>query len=332
MATAIPGHVRGLLDQPCGAIVDRENCKQGLQLTVSLTKECRVLALGTKLAHLEPKEHFEAKILVNSVSTRSALLGLAALIGATFSFAQPAQAILHAFCVSPTPACLDNGTVTPTNTNPPSFGFATGGGGTFTSVLLEVLVPNNVKNAATQSITITGTTHPTTGAAGVVTTLTDTAAFSATAWPSAGNTNETLATYLGISSGNNKASAWLPSTDAVDPGANAYFVYQFAFPKETFGGNASGTPGQDPTFTTSYHFAVGTIIAAFACTTGTTKDPGKLTKIPGSPLLMTCDNTANSSVLFIHHRHPEPMTLSLVAGGAMAGAAALRRRKSRRVA
>src|SRR6266487_2377005 len=62
---------------------------------------------------------------------------------------QAFAATLHSYCIFPTPTCTSNGTITPTTTNPPHFGFArTPNSGAATDFFLEVLIPDNVAGAA----------------------------------------------------------------------------------------------------------------------------------------------------------------------------------------
>src|SRR5260370_37430397 len=64
---------------------------------------------------------------------------------------------LHGFCVAPLD-CSDNGTVTPiTTTNTPDFGFYKSpnrGSGEF---YLDVLIPNSLSGAGSESFSISGT-------------------------------------------------------------------------------------------------------------------------------------------------------------------------------
>ncbi|MBN9507831.1 MAG: PEP-CTERM sorting domain-containing protein [Alphaproteobacteria bacterium] len=158
---------------------------------------------------------------------------------------------LHVFCTSPTPACTDNGTITPTSTNPPSFGFVKSPDtGSTPHFLLEVLIPDNVAGAGAQSISISGSN---TGVASVTGTL-----FSATPW-----TSGQLDAYLGISaSPTNPIGAFLPLTQALQPAADGYDVYGFDFGAVSYGA------ATDPTFTTSYMFPLGAIVTAFSAPSG----------------------------------------------------------------
>lgn len=144
-------------------------------------------------------------------------MGVAALSGLAMAFNASAGP-LHAFCYGSTPSCSDNGTVTPTSDTSPNFGFWISKGPTTGLFAVAVLVPNNYTTAP-DSYTINWTIggNPATADSFV-------APESSTAW-----TSGSLQNYLGISaSPNNPLSAWLGSTQSVDPGATGYDVY-FAF-------------------------------------------------------------------------------------------------------
>ena len=117
---------------------------------------------------------------------------------------------LHGFCFGTTPVCTDNGTNTPTSTNPPSFGFTGSPGGTG-NFFVDILIPNN------EDLTPSALNFGITG------TLSGTASlFSTTAW-----TSGQLDSYLGISANPaNPIGAFLPSTQAKDPSATGFYVYQ----------------------------------------------------------------------------------------------------------
>ena len=135
---------------------------------------------------------------------------LSALVGAGALFALPTAgyATMHGYCAG-VGQCIDNGTNSPTNVNPPSnFGFTTSPGPASGNLTIDVLTPNN--EAKPSSFALTGTVSATA-------TL-----FSATPW-----TSGSLDAYLGISaSPNNPIGAYLPSTQALDPGATGFFVFQ----------------------------------------------------------------------------------------------------------
>jgi hypothetical protein len=115
---------------------------------------------------------------------------------------------MHGYCAG-VGQCVDNGTNSPTNINPPSnFGFTVSPGpATGSTLLIDVLEPNNAAHAP---VTITGTYSGTA-------TL-----FSATPWTS-GN----LDAFLKISaSPNDPIGAFIP--DPADLGAAGFFIYQLA--------------------------------------------------------------------------------------------------------
>ena len=141
-----------------------------------------------------------------SGAASSGLAGALALAG-VLAIPGSAQATLHGFCAGAA-QCVDNGTNSPTSANPPAdFGF-TVSPNTTGDLWVDILTPNNVTSGPT--FTLTGTSSATA-------TL-----FSATAW-----TSGSLQSYLGISGNpNNPIGAYLPSTQALDPGATGFFVYQ----------------------------------------------------------------------------------------------------------
>jgi hypothetical protein len=145
----------------------------------------------------------------------SAALKSVVAFGAVLFAGSLAQAdTLHAFCVLPA-TCSDNGTVTPTTSNPLTFGFTSSGHNQGGSFLLFELVPDN--ELATLTIDGTNTTDAT--ATGNL--------FSATEILS----SDKLATFLcgGCFVPPSPISNYLPSTQAVDPAAGGYFVYEFNF-------------------------------------------------------------------------------------------------------
>src|SRR6202007_1611264 len=73
-------------------------------------------------------------------------------------FSAPAAATLHGYCAPPT-QCVDNGTNSPTSTNPPAqFGFTTSPGPSSGDLFVDVLVPNNEDLSPSKlSFALTGT-------------------------------------------------------------------------------------------------------------------------------------------------------------------------------
>ena len=157
-----------------------------------------------------------------AATTARSKLGLVALatagaitLGAPGAFATVTTDPLHGYCAG-AGQCIDNGTNSPTTNNPPvNFGFTISPGPQTGTLLLDVLEPNNEAHPA--SFAITGSNS---GTASL---------FSATPW-----TSGQLDAYLGISaSPTNPIGAYLPSTQALDPGATGFFVYQVSFANVT---------------------------------------------------------------------------------------------------
>ena len=154
-----------------------------------------------------------------------------------------AQATLHGFCAG-AGQCSDNGTNSPTSNNPPvDFGFTTGGGPTTGDLLLDILTPDN-QTAAT-SFGLTGT-------------LTGTASlFSTTPW-----TSDQLDAFLGISaSPTNPIGAFLPATQALDPGATGFSVFQVDLGRTTLQG--PNNPNVSPLESLSGLLPQGSFIVGF---------------------------------------------------------------------
>jgi hypothetical protein len=200
-------------------------------------------------------------------------LSLAMLGGAAFADIVPLDDPLHGYCAV---GCIDNGTNSPTQ-NPTNFGFTVSPGpASGSSFLIDVLVPNN--ESAPASFALTGTFSGTA-------TL-----FSATPW-----TSGSLAPYLGISAGpDNPIGAYLPSTQALDPGATGFFVFQVNLGAATLQGPAN--PNLNPLENISPGLPLASYIVGFL-NEGTA----------GSPSWIA---TANSGAIFV----PGP-----VVGGGLPG-------------
>ena len=143
------------------------------------------------------------------------VLGIVGFIGFPVSSAHAdIMDPLHGFCNgSP---CIDNGTNTPLG-NSSEFGFSISPGSQTGAFFLDILVPNNYSIPA--SFSITGSQG---GAANNQPISTTASLFSVTAW-----TSGQLDTYLEISaSPTNPIGAFLPTTQALDPGATGFFVFQ----------------------------------------------------------------------------------------------------------
>jgi hypothetical protein len=129
---------------------------------------------------------------------------------------------LHAFCYGSS-SCADNGTITPTTSTSPQFGFYITPGPNTGDFLVDILIPTNeVATPNSTSFSITGTQ----GGATDTSSVSGTASLISTkAW-----TTGHLTDYLSLTKFNgappNPIGAWLPSTQAFDPGASGYYVFQ----------------------------------------------------------------------------------------------------------
>lgn len=215
---------------------------------------------------------------------------------------------LHAFCYGATAACLDNGTITPTGTNPPNFGFTISPGPRTGNYYVDILAPNNeVAAPGSLSFDITGTQGGSTNDQSLSATAT---LYSASAW-----TGNDLASYLGIgASPSNPIGAFLPSTKAVDSGATGYFVYVANLGVNRLQANPDALSG--PLLNIGSPLPTGSLIVGFLDT--------------GTALQPNYGATANSGALFESGATsvPEPNSLLLIgiAIGGLAGKAWIARR------
>ena len=224
------------------------------------------------------------------------LLGLASLgLAASGARADLIEDPLHGFCngTPNPPNCFDNGTNTPLGSNSTQFGFTISPGPQTGDLELVLLVPNNLSHPA--SFAITGTQGGTA----------NTDPISATATLHAGQwTSGQLDTFLGISaSPTNGIGAYLPSTQAVDPGASGFFVYTADIGQTLIRDNPNAALGAIFNSITGFNNDVGGYIVGF-CGTGCT-----------SPVVAT----ANSGALFANvpgggggNFIPEPEMLALL--------------------
>lgn len=233
----------------------------------------------------------------------STVVGAVAGAASIAMFAAPAAATLHGYCSPPATQCLDNGTNSPTSVNPPSlFGFTTSPGPSSGDLFADILVPNNEDTSpSTLSFALTGT-------------LTGTASlFSTTAW-----TSGMLDAYLGISaSPANPIGAYLPSTQALDPGATGFFVYQANLGTTTLQGPSN--PNVSPLEDISPGLPLASYIVGFF-NEGTTDAPAY-------------QATANSGAIFETSSPPppsvpEPTSLALL-GSALVAFRFIPRRRHR---
>lgn len=190
---------------------------------------------------------------------RFATVAAGAALATAFATAASATP-MHGYCAG-AGQCLDNGTNSPTNVNPPAdFGFTINKGPTTGTLFVDVLVPNN----AVQPIggfALTGTL-------GGTATL-----FSPAAW-----TKKQLDAYLGINaSPSNPIGDFLPSTQALDPGATGFFVYQANLGSATL--RKPAKPNISPLENISPGLPIGSYIVGFLDVGGTfnaTKSSGAI--------------------------------------------------------
>jgi hypothetical protein len=207
---------------------------------------------------------------------------------------------LHGYCAG-TAQCMDNGTNSPTTTNAPAnFGFTVSPGPASGDLLIDLLAPNN--EAADPSYALTGSLS---GTANLV---------SATAWTS-GN----LDAYLGISAAPaNPIGAYLPSTQALDPGATGFFVYQVDLGAHTLQGPSN--PNVFPLENISQGVPLASYLVGFL-NEGTANAPSWVaTANSGAILEDAPPGTTRITPT------PEPGSLALMASGLVGLAGMVRRR------
>ena len=250
------------------------------------------------------------KLLLGQVC--GALVSLAMLSMPAFAGVVPGTVDdpLHGFCYGTTPACIDNGTNTPTSTNNPSFGFFVTPDPQVGDLHIAVLVPNNaVVLPSLLSFLVTGTQG---GPGNNLPLLGIATLFNTAAW-----TGGRLDVYLGIDAApNNPIGAFLPSTQGLDPGATGFFVYDVDLGQNQLFKNSGKLSG--PLLNISGDIPLASYIVGFL-NTGPDDDPNWIA-------------TANSGAIFITvpppPKVPVPATLALLAAGLL-GIGVLSRRRSR---
>lgn len=206
---------------------------------------------------------------------------------------------LHGFCWGTTPTCIDNGTNTPTSTNPPQFGFTASSGPSTGTFFVDFLIPDS--NTGLSPITI----DVTKGGSGNNMSFTGTAnLFSSTPW-----TSGQLDSYLGISaSPTNPIGAF-----TIPSGSTGFFVYQADLGINTLAGNSN--PGLDTLLSLTSGIPRGTYILGFLDIDGSfsaTSNSGAILET----------GTPTPSV-------PEPGSLILLCTGLLGAAGGIRHRFSR---
>jgi hypothetical protein len=233
---------------------------------------------------------------------------LTLLAGAPASYGQTTLDPLHAVCDPPTATCVDNGTVTPTTSTSPTYGFtispASSGSGDY---LIVSLIPNNVSGANSETFSVNG------GA----TSPASASLFSLTAW-----TGGTLAGYLGTTvsgaSPNNPIDAFLTTTKSFDAGATGYFVYVADLGTNTLLG-ASATVATPVLNDGSFVFPTGASIVGFL-NEGNVTAPDWIATAPSGQLSIQGGGGSPPPA-------PEPASMLLMGSGLLGLGGMLRRRK-----
>jgi len=256
----------------------------------------------------------------------SSLLLVLLLAASVCAFGQTALLDpLHGFCAG-AGQCADNGTNSPTSTNPPSdFGFTVSPGAQTGDLLLEILVPGNEQTA--------GASYGVTGAATGSATL-----FSATDF-----TSGDLGAYLGqtISSPANPIGGFLPATQALDPAATGFSVYQFDAGTQLL--LDASNPNVSPLFNLTGTIPIGSYIVGFLdTTTGCGKKgagPCEIATALSGAIFETSASTSTSTTststslsgpFTTGNNVPEPGSVVLFGSALLAVSAILQKKKSAR--
>ena len=153
---------------------------------------------------------------MNLKSVMTATLSGGLVLTGALALPGSAHAALHGFCNTATP-CSDNGINTPTSVNPPEFGFSAGDHSETGPLAILILVPDTISNPDT-TYTLSG---PLFGAK----TETVVLFHQNYIW---NLSNLSFDRYLFMplnTSPDNALSDFLPATQALDPSATGYFVY-----------------------------------------------------------------------------------------------------------
>jgi hypothetical protein len=150
--------------------------------------------------------------------------------------------------------------------------------------LIDLLVPNNYSIPASFAIDFAATN-----------TLAGTATQIGGTWSSS-----TLASFLGIgASPNNPIGAYLPTTQALDPGATGFFVFQADLGTMTILANSgAGTAAGLFNIPTGFGNDIGGYIVSF-CGTGCTGDANPYVATANSGALLVTPEPASLTMLFV---------------------------------
>jgi hypothetical protein len=219
----------------------------------------------------------------------------------------PASATLLGWCgTGATSTCIDNGTNSPVSTNPPGeLGFTSSPGGETGSLFLKILVPDTA--------TVPGNTIPLSGGFPDATLVTGT---TPGPWTSGSLQDYLGGAFVGVTP-DNPIGAYLPSTQALVPGATGFDVFESDLGTQTLAG-ASGPPNQF--FDVPGGVPQGSYFVAFI-------GPGIEATANSGAIFVTAPCTGPSCSTF--PPLPEPSALAVLGTGlALLGMGFLWRRKS----